>query len=326
MLTRSQELFINVARHIDILAGLSWCTHSESEASVGLKSVVRNAIPQPLRRRFKRMFYGRFKRTILWEYMPQGWQAQENDHDIKGWDVSTVLEAYKAGWPNFVAHLQGSGPLGFWYETRDRGSDDPIPHNIHMSYAYALAVASRTRAEISMLDWGGAIGQYYALSKQLYPDLQIDYHLKELPAMLSYAKTLHPQAHVYDDESCLDRKYDFVLVSGSFHYTQDWRALLQRLAAATGGYLYLTRLPVVQHVPSFVFVQRPYHAGYETEYLGWCLNRSDVLAAAGASGLTLVREFVMGENPEIELAPEQNQYRGFLFRGGATIRTDGARA
>jgi len=73
-------------------------------------------------------------------------------------------------------------------------------------------------------------------------------------------------------------------------------------------------MPFVLQAPSFVFVQRPYMYGYNTEYLGWCLNLTDFLNETSRLGLELVREFVVGERPRIINAPEQCQYRGFLFR------------
>jgi hypothetical protein len=83
---------------------------------------------------------------------------------------------------------------------------------------------------------------------------------------------------------------------------------------AAAGFLFVTRLPVVQTHASFVFVQRPYAYGYNTEYWGWCLNQAEFLAQASQAGLTLVREFVTGEAPVITDAPEQCEYRGFLFQ------------
>ena len=87
-----------------------------------------------------------------------------------------------------------------------------------------------------------------------------------------------------------------------------------RLARATTGLLYITGLPLVLNVPSFVFVQRARRFGYDTEYLAWSLNRAEFLAAAAGAGLRLEREFVVGYSPTIAGAPEQNHYRGFLFR------------
>src|SRR5262249_4113572 len=114
-------------------------------------------------------------------------------------------------------------------------------------------------------------------------------------------------------------RYDFVLSSSSLQYARDWRATLRGLARATGGHLFITSLPTVGHVPSFVFVQRPHRFGYETEYLGWCLNRGELIEAAGACGLTLLREFVIGHQPLIHGAPEQTQYYGFLFQPAPAV-------
>jgi putative methyltransferase (TIGR04325 family) len=165
-----------------------------------------------------------------------------------------------------------------------------------------------------MLDWGGGIGHYYLLSQNLVPALEIDYHCKDVPVLAEHGRSLFPKAHFYTDETCLERKYDFVLVSGSFQYSQDWVSALKGLAQATGGYLFITRLPIAHQAPSFVIVQRPYQYGYNTEYLGWCLNRGEFLQCAQKLGLELIREFVVEPLPPIHRAPEQPEHWGFLFR------------
>jgi hypothetical protein len=129
-----------------------------------------------------------------------------------------------------------------------------------------------------------------------------------------YGGQLFPEQHFYADESCLERTYDFVMASTSLHYSQDWQTLLQQLAGATRNYLYIANLPTVKRVSSFVFLQRPYHYGYNTEYLAWCLNRTEFLRTAECAGLTLAREFIYGHEPLIRGAPEQNMYRGYLFQ------------
>jgi hypothetical protein len=108
-------------------------------------------------------------------------------------------------------------------------------------------------------------------------------------------------------------KYDFVLASASFQYSQDWKLALKGLAKATDGYLLITRIPIVHQVPGYVIVQRPYQYGYDTEYLGWCLNRDEFLDTAKDLGLNLVREFVAQASPFVHHAPEQPEYLGFLF-------------
>lgn len=260
---------------------------------------------------------GRWIRTASngyreWEYLPDGW-ATQNDR-IKGWNVQGVLEAYKAKWPAFVSNLEGTLPFGISPEAGLSARTDLAFHNAIMSYAYALTLSSRNKASLSLLDWGGGIGHYYLISQALVPDLEIEYHCKDVPILVEYGRTLFPQAHFYMDETCLGRQYDFVVASGSLQFSRDWSSTLEGLAASTAGYMFVTSLPIVLHSPSFVFVQRPYQYGYDTEYLGWCLNREQFLQSAGGTGLELVREFIIGHQPFIYRAPEQNEYRGYLFR------------
>ena len=249
-----------------------------------------------------------------WEYIPEGWSYARTHPEVKGWNVQDVLETYKQKWPRFVTMVQGTGPLGVAHESDLATNADIHSHNTMMAFAYALALAARHKDALSMLDWGGGIGHYYLLAQALLPDVRIEYHCKDVPLLAEYGARLFPDQRFYADESCLERTYDFVLASASLHYSEDWRRVLAGLARATGGYLYITRLPTVAQAPSYVFIQRPYAYGYNTEYLGWCLNKAEFLAEASRLGLTLVREFVIGEQPPIVNAPGPCQYRGFLFR------------
>lgn len=152
------------------------------------------------------------------------------------------------------------------------------------------------------------------LAQALLPGVEIEYHCKDVPLLCDYGAQLFPQQHFYADERCLERSYDFVIASTSMHYTEGWQTLLRRLAGATASYLYIANLPTVQQAPSFVFVQRPYQYGYDTEYLAWCLNRTEFLHTAEQAGVQLLREFVYGHQPVIWGAPEQNTYRGYLLQ------------
>jgi hypothetical protein len=88
-------------------------------------------------------------------------------------------------------------------------------------------------------------------------------------------------------------------------------AIVGRLAGAAGGHLYVARVPVALRAESFVVIQRPYAHGYDTEYLGWVLNRRDLLATAG---LPLAREFLLDARFSAEGAPENPvEHRSFLF-------------
>ncbi|MCX8125316.1 MAG: hypothetical protein N3F66_14300 [Spirochaetes bacterium] len=249
-----------------------------------------------------------------YEYIPEGWAYVQTHPEVKGWNVQEVLDTYRQKWPRFVQMVRESGPLGVAHEASLASREDINSHNTIMIFAYSLALAARNRNSLSMLDWGGGIGHYYLLAQALLPDVCIEYHCKDVPLLAQYGAQLFPNQHFYTDELCFTRIYDFVLASASLHYSENWQRVLAGLAKATAGYLLVTRLPTVMETASYVFIQRPYRYGYNTEYLGWCLNKTEFLHEAGKLGLDLVREFIIGELPHIVNAPEPCQYRGFLFK------------
>ena len=254
-----------------------------------------------------------------WEYVPEGWRRK--DPRVKGWNVESILDTQKARWPAFLRMVQGSGPLDATHRLQVAGevsapsNNDYAAHNTMMAYAYVIARASRKKDRISLLDWGGGIGHYYIIGKALLPEIEIDYHCKDLPLLCRGGRELLPEAKFHEnEEECFARTYDLVLASSSLHYSEDWKSVAQRLAVATRSYLYITRLPIVHRLTSFVAVQRPYQYGYQTEYLCWFLNREEFLTHMGAFEMELVREFLIQERPHVHKAPEQGEYRGFLFR------------
>ncbi|MCI1279430.1 MAG: hypothetical protein LKG23_10660 [Nitrospira sp.] len=249
-----------------------------------------------------------------WEYIPEGFGRIETDPAIKGWNVPSVRSSQRSRWIAFSSKLACEGPLGFSFDSDPDTHKNLACHNIAMSYGYVLGLCALESPRISMLDWGGGFGHYSLLNKALYPEVIIDYYCKDVGLLVAEGRALNPEAKFCTDEACLSRTYDLVNASTSLQYAKDWVVTLQGLAGATGRYLFITQLPVVSNAKSFVFVQRPYQYGYNTEYLAWCLNRQEFLDAARASGLQLVREFIVGFQPVIKNAPEQNEYQGFLFR------------
>jgi putative methyltransferase (TIGR04325 family) len=252
-----------------------------------------------------------------WEYVPEGW-ARAGDPRVKGWDVDAIVAAYRAKWPSYLRALQGPDPLGVYHEVPEGvevGREDHSAHNLLVSFAYVLALAARGKERVSMLDWGGGIGHYYPLAQAVLPETGIDYACKDVPKLVAYGRELFPEAAFYEDASCLERRYDLILVSGSLQYSEKWEETLSRLAAATAGYLYVTRLPVAFEAPSFVVLQRAYAYGYDTEYLGWVISRRELLDEARRAGLELVREFLLDARFSADGAPESPvDHRGFLFR------------
>jgi putative methyltransferase (TIGR04325 family) len=247
------------------------------------------------------------------EYVPEGWAR-----NVRGWDSAGVERAYRRRWPEFAAALAGSGTLGIAHEvpTEQRVvRDDPGWHDVVTTFGYVLARAARRRDRLTMLDWGGGPGHYALLARALLPEVELEYHSRDLPRLARLGRDLLPDATFHDDDSCLERTYDLVVASDSLHYTQDVASLLARLARAAAPWLYVALLPLVLAAPAYVVQQRPDSYGYETEYLGWVLNRGEFLDAARAAGLRLEREFLAPGVIDPPGAPEPAVHRSFLFSG-----------
>src|SRR4030042_3606352 len=225
------------------------------------------------------------------EYAPDGWKAIRKDCGSSGWNSESVIEAEEARLDAFRRNLQGAGPLGFSHEHTDLTVVRNVSfHNIHVTYAFVLALAAHQKATLSVLDWGGGLGHYYLIGKAVLPDVALDFHCKDVPLMAEAGKRLNPEVHWYADESCLRRDYDLIMINGSLQYIQDWAGTLQRIASAVKGYLFLTRIPVVDNGPGFVAIQR----AYGIEMLHQQLNQALVLQVVEGTGLRLMREFVVG--------------------------------
>ncbi len=277
-------------------------------------NVLRMILPPVLVAALRPLVRSRGREASEWEYIPEGFGRMETDPAIKGWNVPAVRASQRSRWTAFSRKLALDGPLGFSFDSDPDTYKNLACHNIVMSYAYVLGLCALESSKISMLDWGGGLGHYGLLNRALYPQLIIDYYCKDVELLVAEGRALNPGVAFCTDDACLTRTYDLVNASTSLQYARDWVATLQGLARATGRYLLVTQLPVVSNAKSFVFVQRPYQYGYNTEYLAWCLNRQEFLDAARGAGLQLVREFIVGFQPVIKNAPEQNEYQGFLFR------------
>jgi putative methyltransferase (TIGR04325 family) len=280
-----------------------------------IRRIARQLLPpivaEPIRRALQRRRGGG-----EWEYRPSGWP--DGDPKIHGWDEQSFLATHLPRWPDFVRFSETSGPLGSHYEMPSRGERQPAvsyeTHNTIMCFGYVLARAARGRDRLSMLDWGGGIGHYCIYARALLPEVELDYHCRDLPLIAAAGRDVLPDATFHDsDESALARPYDLVLASASLHYARDWRGTLARIASAANPYLYVTRQPFVETAPSFVVVQRPHHVGYLGENPLWFLNRTEFLDEAGRLGMGLLREFPIAERPLVQGAPEQADNRGFLF-------------
>lgn len=234
------------------------------------------------------------------EYSPNGWDDKlVADGALAGWNAASVVEATRTENAESYRLLQGGGPLGTGHQ-----------HNLHVSFAYVLARIAYGKTSLSVLDWGSGLGYYYYVAKAALPEIGIDYHCKETNVLAAAGRQTVPEAAWYSDETCLDRQYDVIMLSGSLQYAKDWEEQLRRIAGAAGEWLYITRLPVVERAKTFAAVQRV----YDSTMLHWQFNRADFLGYVESLGFVIDREFEIGDRPCVKDAPEPCELRGWLFR------------
>jgi len=249
----------------------------------------------------------------MYEYSPNGWIE---DDRIRGWNVKNIVEIQKAKWPQFVDLLEGNGPLGIYHESKELSAYNYKIHNTIMCFAYVLALSARLKNNISILDWGGGIGHYYKFSRTLIPNIGINYVCIDLPLYCKAGQDILPQVEFYDDDQLIEsRKFDLVLCSGALQCSKDWGNVLKKLVSFTKDYLYITRLPIIEVSNSFVAMQRPFkYNSYDTEFLTWFFNKKEFVDTLTSYGMELVREFLLSEKPYVKKAPEQGEFKGFLFK------------
>lgn len=280
------------------------------------------ALLPPLRRAVTRLRQGRPE----WAMLRGGWG--EGDPAGEGWLHPSVVAAQLSRWPDFLAAVQGQGPLGISHEARRIRQDNASAHNAILCFLHVLSRAGLAAGgrPVRVLDWGGGLGYYAAIARAALPELALDYTVKDMAPVCAAARPLLPEVRFESEaEASLARHYDLIFASNSIHYERDWPALLRRFAtAAPSGFVFLSRLPLARLAQDFVIVQRPNWAGYDTEYRSWVFNRTDFLVLAGQAGLTLEREFLMPDEPTpVPGAPEPVVNGAFLFRAKAAEASGG---
>jgi putative methyltransferase (TIGR04325 family) len=258
-------------------------------------------------------------RPAPWEYVRQGWQTLLK---VRGWNVASAVDVHKKKWAASIDSLRGTGPLGI-SSASHVSVRQMIHHNSMVTSAYVLALASRHKQRLVMLDWGGGIGHDYLLGQAVLPEVELEYYCQDLPLICEAGRELLPVAHFLDkQDEYLARRYDLVFASSSVWYEEDWRSVVDKLVSVAYPYLFITGMIFVEQASSYVAIQRPWAFGCRTEYLCWVLNRHEFVDYVSSQDLELIREFLICKADHIHRAPEQGYYRGFLFHRRASERNE----
>src|SRR5215213_1796651 len=248
----------------------------------------------------------RFKRrmvrsTTLLAYAPAGWATPLPDCSSSDAFWSAFIAQEEASCRALIARVRAGEPL--LYEDGNENAKYSV-------FGHVLALAARHRDTMSILDYGGNLGDYYWLGRAFMPDVQLNYHCKELPSLAEAGRQVSPEVTWHTDDGCFAAAYDLVMFSSSINCLPDWQDILRRAGQSARGYLLLSDVPTVRNVPTYVATHR---SGGHTTLL-MAINQSEIIKTIEQTGLRLVREFPMGSHPAIANAPEQPGCAGFLFQ------------
>jgi putative methyltransferase (TIGR04325 family) len=231
----------------------------------------------------------------------------------QSWNDRSTEQVMRSNWPIVVSKIDGTEPLSMLPYKSDQA--DLTAHNMFMTFLYVLARAAHHKDDLSVLDWGGAVGHYALVARRLLPDVALDYVVKEQPTNCQLARELNPSVKfVSSDDECFSRTYDVVVANSSVHYVEDWKAIVARLAQVTDSWLLINAQPVVRRSPSYVVVQRLWSLGFQGAFFSNVVNRDEFVSEVTRHGFTLVRELMSWGEVPYRGAPEDTTGTGFLFR------------
>lgn len=233
-------------------------------------------------------------------FTAQGWQTPLPPN--KGYESEAViasdLEEWHSKWVPYQRQiaLSPSAPL----------PGDPATW---ANLACTLAVAAHGRRSLRVLDYGGGLCPLRIVAQAILPQVKLEFHCKEVPALACIGRTLHPEVTWHDDDACLEQAFDLIVFGCVLQYCRDWASLVQRAARAARGHVYIADLAVVMDSESYVAVQRIRDASL----LMLQVNRCELIEATSAAGLRPVREFPRREHQRIVGAPERPTYFSCLY-------------
>jgi putative methyltransferase (TIGR04325 family) len=169
------------------------------------------------------------------------------------------------------------------------------------------------RPSLSVLDWGGGYGEHAWWLKLAVPALELDYHVRELPALCDYGAVLFPEIHFHDDDTVFERRYDLVLASAALHYAEDWAAVLERLAHATAHSLILVDVPVASGTSGYVVPETPLREVPQAAFFGPILDDVRLCAIVEAAGLRLAETLPAASATPTPVGDTMLSYRSLRF-------------
>lgn len=201
-----------------------------------------------------------------------------------------------------------------WRASAAAGDWPSDPHlRSFMDFADVLAGAARGGA-LAVLDWGGGFGEFHACARALWPDLAIDWHVRDLEVVCDYGAAAFSDTVFHpDDDAAFARRYDVALALGALHHAADWRASLAGLLRAAQRFVVITDLPMSDTGADLFIQEQPFGFLPGVRFAAHVVPTPTVRGLLAEAGWETVREHTAGAAPTTGDGP-QVVYRSLVLR------------
>ena len=225
--------------------------------------------------------------------------------------------------------LYDPGYAGDFYEKHFKAKIESAPKRMVLDEDFAKMITLvnilSSRRAINVLDWGGALGWAYAISKKFFrfPD-SLRWNIVDTPLMVKTARTLGgdiADIHFHESIDELEEKVDLVYFRQSFQVVPDYKALVSRLVERHSPEYFFICGCTLGANPEFITLLRL--AG-ETGVPCRFYNEKELQAFFDGLGYTLVDHFyesaykeldLSNFGPEYQMNPEgPNRSAGFVLQ------------
>ena len=159
-----------------------------------------------------------------------------------------------------------------------------------LDFADLLAQAGGAKGTLSVLDWGGGFGELHACAHALWPDLAIDWHVREVEAVCDYGAAAFPDTVFHDgDAAALARRYDVALAVGALHYADDWRAALDGLMRVAERFIVIVDLPTHDRADQLFIHEQPLDFLPDSRFAAPVVRWAELRERIAAAGWEMLR-------------------------------------
>lgn len=190
-----------------------------------------------------------------------------------------------------------------------------LPSTWHEPLAIVAGLVCRQQGRVRVLDFGGGIGPGFIQLTASLPDPRgVSYLVVDLEQTVAAARPVFAGDERISFATELPdakERFDIVYANSVLQYVEDYRAMIERLAAYRAPYLLLGQLAVGEF-ETFA-TQQVNVPGQILPY--WFLGKAEVVDILSAAGYSLVSEALMGAAYESDLPASHRaeQMRNMLF-------------